>query len=203
MSFELLKWARGVKGLSPPEKAVLKEIADRTNDEKGYAWPSQQRLAEDTGYERSTVSRACNSLRDKGLLSWKKEMTPNGRFSSNCYVIHRVAPSHKAEICSTVLQNATSPCGTAQQKPLAEHKELTLREGNKYLANSGSGQLTHKQLNYVEKLAHQYHDKYKDEFFQFDKLFEDMKRFLASKQTEEDWLRIGNGLPSPKQMGWI
>lgn len=202
MSFELYRWAKGRKGLPPCEKAVLLAIADRTNDEKGIAWPSQDTLADDTGYERSTISRACKSLRDKGLLSWSKEMKPNGRFSSNCYKIHRMASNHMAEREVSVLHNTTSPCGKKPQKPLEEPKDITLIkvEGS---ADKGVKVLTEKQLKYAEKLAGQYFGKYKHEFYEYDLLLANTQAFLASEQRDEDWRNLGIGLPTPKDLGWM
>ena len=46
MSVEWSKWAKSVKGLSRREKQVLVWLADFYNDEKGCAWPSQDKLAE-------------------------------------------------------------------------------------------------------------------------------------------------------------
>ena len=52
-------------------------------------------------------------------------MLPSGHFSSNRYVLHRVAEcgaatSQSAKIDAAVLQRVGLPCSTAQQKPLAE-----------------------------------------------------------------------------------
>ena len=60
MSFEWYRWAKDQKDLKPPVKAVLVCItADYYNDEKGCAsWPSQETLARDTSYNRSTIHRA-------------------------------------------------------------------------------------------------------------------------------------------------
>ena len=91
MSVEWSKWAKSVKGLSRREKQVLVWLADFYNDEKGCAWPSQDKLAEIAVYSRSTINKACKQLREKGLISWTKKKREFGRFPSNQYKLHRVA----------------------------------------------------------------------------------------------------------------
>jgi len=68
MSIKAHQWASQHKGLTRLEKTVLKEIANRYSDEKGRAWPSQNRIANDTGYHRSSICRGLNGLEKKGLI---------------------------------------------------------------------------------------------------------------------------------------
>ena len=199
MSFEWVRWVKSQKGLRPPEKAVLGWIADYYNDEKGYAWPSQETLAEDTGYNRSTISRACRSLQEKGLLSWEKNMRSSGHFSSNRYKLHRVALSHAAESVEaeeaiTVLPKATSPCGTEQQKPLVEPLKLTL---NNDQTIKKSRIISEKQKTLAEKYAIQLIKAHPNQHYELKSLIEDCEKFLLSDQREQDWVAIGNGLPNP------
>jgi DNA-binding transcriptional regulator YhcF (GntR family) len=59
------------EGLKGPEKAILIQIADLTNELMGkQAWPSEEYLAVKTGFGRKTVSRAKKNLRNRGILSW-------------------------------------------------------------------------------------------------------------------------------------
>lgn len=199
MSFDWYRWAKSQKGLRPPESYVLRCIADYYNDEKGCAWPSQETLAEDTGYDRSTIHRACKSLKEKGLLSWEKQMRSSGHFSSNRYKLHRVALSHAAESVEaeeaiTVLPKATSPCGTEQQKPLVEPLELTLNNTN---VAEKVGKLSERQVVLAEKMAIQLMKVHPNEHHQLPLLIKDCKDFLLSQQREIDWLALGNGLPNP------
>lgn len=199
MSFEWYRWAKSQKGLSPPEKNILVAIADRFNDEEGYAWPSQAKLAEDTSYSRATIHRACKSLQKKGLLSWSKVMRSSGHFSSNRYVLHRVAEcgaatSHAAKKDTAVLQRVVPPCSTAQQKPLEKPLDRTLNNTN--VAKKGRV-LSEKQKALAEKIAVQLLKAHPNEHFQLQSLIKDCEDFLVSQQREEDWVVIGNGLPNP------
>ena len=137
MSVEWSKWAKSVKGLPRREKQVLVWLADFYNDEKGCAWPSQDKLAEIAVYSRSTINRACKELRKKGLISWTKKMREFGRFPSNQYNLHRVAFDHMAGGHNTVYQNETSPCSKTKHKLLYGTLNRTLKgddaiKGSKY-----------------------------------------------------------------------
>jgi len=203
MSMDLYRWARDLKGLTRREKVVLMAIADRVNDKSGYAYPSQEKIGEDTGYHRSSVARACDSLKEKGLLSWNNKRKVGGHYTSNCYFIHRVEFCDTARRDAAVSQGDTQPCSTMEQKPLVEPKEITLNGSEGKVAGKGSGNLTEKQLAYAEKLAHKYFATYRDEHYQFDNLLSATRAFLASGQTDTDWRGLGTGLPSPKEKGWM
>ena len=199
MSFDWYRWAKSQKGLSPPEKAVLVTIADYFNDEKGAAWPAQDTLAEDTSYSRATVHRACKSLRQRGLLTWSKSLLPSGHFSSNRYVLHRVADcvvatSHEAKEETAMLQRGGSPCSTAQQKPLDKPLDRTL---NISRGSKKERVLSDKQKILAEKKANHLLKQHPNQYFQLTSLLKDCEDYLLSDQTEEDWKRLGNGLPNP------
>ena len=201
MSFDWYRWAKSQTGLRPPEKAVLVCIADYYNDQEDCAWPSQETLAKDTSYNRSTIHRACKSLREKGLLSWEKNMRSSGHFSSNRYKLHRVAFNHTAESIAaekitTVLPKATSPCCTEQQKPLAEPLDLTLNLQESTKENK-------KPSENQRKLARQWAVKLisrSREFYDLNEIIKDIEKFLMSDQSDESWKALGNGLPNPKEL---
>ncbi|WIB16276.1 helix-turn-helix domain-containing protein [Curtobacterium sp. MCPF17_050] len=68
MSTKAFRWAREQTGLPGPQKFVLVMLGDYYNDEWSRAWPSLGRLADDTGYGKSTVERALRALREEGLI---------------------------------------------------------------------------------------------------------------------------------------
>ena len=196
MSVEWSKWAKSVKGLSRREKQVLVWLADYYNDEKGYAWPSQETLASDAVYSRSTINRACKELRKKGLISWTKKMREFGRFPSNQYKLHRVAIDHMAESHNTVYQNETSPCGKTKHKLLYG----TLNGGDAIKEKE-------KKLTPLQNvLADNIVDKYLGsvtEFYDRKSIKRDLTIYLLGDQTSESWTALGNGLKSPKENGYL
>ena len=199
MSIGMFKWAKTVTGLSSPEKFVLICLADYFNDELGYAYPAQETIATFTGLNRSTINRACKSLQRKGFISWKHQHKDSGRYSSNKYVLHRVADSHTAESNKSMLQSATNPCGTAQQKHLSKNLNITLNSNNKNKSEK-SKKLTDKQEAFAEALANKYWSKRGKEYYVFDSLLANCRTYLLSSQTDDDWKALGNGLPPPSQL---
>ena len=198
MSFLWYRWAKNQKDLSPPEKAVLVSIADYYNDEKGCAWPSQDTLAVDTSYSRATINRACKSLKQKGYISWHKDIQSNGQFPNNTYKLHRVterrvAENDEADSQTTMSHSDTSPCDMKLHKPSDKPLELTLNnnQGSKEELGLSPAQ---KQLaeTWTSKLINRgQYDSYED-------IKKDCERFILSPQTDEDWRELGNGLPNPK-----
>ena len=129
-------------------------------------------------------------------------MLPSGHFSSNRYVLHRVAEcdvatSHKAKIDTTVLHRATSPCSTAQQKPLAEPLVLTL---NLQETKEKQKKLTQSQCKLAEIWATQLISKFPGEFYVLSELITDCEKFLLTDQSDKNWNALGNGLPNPKNL---
>ena len=200
MSFDWFNWAKGQKGLRPPEQFVLMLIADFYNEKRGYAWPSQETLAEISGYNRSTIHRACKSLQSKGLISWKKDIRSSGHFSSNRYQLHRVALSNNAENVEaekaiTVLPKSSPTCCAEQQKLLAEPLDLTLNIQDSKKENKTLSDNQRKlALQWAVKLISR-----SGEFYDLNETIKDIEKFLMSDQSEASWVAIGNGLPNPKE----
>ncbi|MFC1672527.1 helix-turn-helix domain-containing protein [Pseudomonadota bacterium] len=67
MSVDATRWAWMQQGIPAPTKLVLLSLADRAN-ETHQAYPSQKRLAADTGFCVRTVGRALQKLQDKALI---------------------------------------------------------------------------------------------------------------------------------------
>ena len=152
MSVEWGKWAKSVKGLSRREKQVLVWLADFYNDEKGCAWPSQDKLAEIAVYSRSTINKACKELREKGLISWTKKMREFGRFPSNKYKLHRVAFDHMAESHNTVYQNETSPCSKTGHKLLYRTLNRTLNDSDAFKGSKYDAPIEKYAKGYIKDL---------------------------------------------------
>lgn len=93
MSLEAMEWASKNPGLSRGERTILKELANRYNQKERKAWPSIQRLANDTGYSRSSVCRILKSLEEKGLIVRVHAIDEyHGGFTSNRYFLPLFAP---------------------------------------------------------------------------------------------------------------
>ena len=100
---------------------------------------------------------------------------------------------------TSVLQIATYPCGTAQQKHLSKHLNLTLNNTNKYKSKKGE-KLTGNQEAFAEKMANRYWSSYQHEQLASDSLLADCRAYLLTSQTDDDWKVIRNVLPPPSEI---
>lgn len=88
MSKQALEWLRaepaadGIR--SPSQWAILKELAWKYDEKRGYAWPGVSRLSGETRFARSTVQAALAELE---RLGWITRVTVPG--SSNRFVLPR------------------------------------------------------------------------------------------------------------------
>ena len=89
VSFRAVIWALGLQAsLSGSERLVLIYLADFCNEEKGYAWPSIQKLSLRTGLSRSTVKRAISTLTEQELLTTASQSRAiNGHRFTNRYYL--------------------------------------------------------------------------------------------------------------------
>jgi DNA-binding transcriptional regulator YhcF (GntR family) len=118
--FPLLIKAVKAEGLEPPEKAIFIQIADLTNQLKGkQAWPSEEYLAIKTGFCRKTVSRAKNSLRNRGILSWVSPKQSSIKNSSCIYTIN------EKELDNYLPNIASASLGVAHSDPSVVEEEVT------------------------------------------------------------------------------
>jgi len=125
--FPLLIKAVKAEGLKPPEKAILIQIADLTNQLKGkQAWPSEEYLALKTGFVRKTVSRAKNGLRNRGILSW---VSPKQSIIKNSSCIYTI---NEKELEKYLPNTAPASLGVGHNDPTEAENGVTksLGEGH-------------------------------------------------------------------------
>ena len=126
--FPLLIKAVKAEGLKAPEKAILIQIADLTNELKGkQAWPSEQYLATKTGFERRTVSRAKVGLRDLGILSWVSPKQSRIKNSSCIYTIN------EKELDKYLPSTAPASLGMGHCDPSVAEEEVTESVGESHI----------------------------------------------------------------------
>jgi len=68
MSIEAVTWAFRQKLDEPTAKLVLLGIDDKYNEDRGYAWPSMERLADMADCTQRTVSRKISMLEELGVI---------------------------------------------------------------------------------------------------------------------------------------
>ena len=118
--FPLLIKAVKAEGLKPPEKAILIQIADLTNQLKGkQSWPSEEYLAVKTGFGRKTVSRAKKSLRKRDILSWISPKQSSVKNRSCIYTIN------EKELDKYLPKNAPASLAVGHSDPSVAEEEVT------------------------------------------------------------------------------
>lgn len=86
-------WAR--RDMTPTEKIVLLRIADHANPDGGNAWPSINRVSDDTGLSERAVRTALRSLERKGALVSEIGRGPRG---TNRYSVVISSPTPRQEM---------------------------------------------------------------------------------------------------------
>lgn len=204
MSWDILKLVIESKGiLEPAEDHILIYIAINVNENEGnVAWCTQDFLAEKTGYHISTIKRRCNSLNEKGILTWIKRKRDKGIFKRNHYTIN--CNVLKEMIKNKVVLERDAPTVHRAIKVGVTMSDNILNNNltNKLNKPTEKG-LTSRQLILAENLTEQYHKTYKNNYYGWTQIYKALVKFLKSNQTEEDWSNIEIGLPSPMEKGWL
>lgn len=127
MSNRLLSLAWEIP-LSPLDKLVLVELADRANDITGQCWPAVKTLVRRTGASERTVQRCLAALVSSGHISRR----PDAKKKANVYTVHprhsgtpdAQAPRHS----DTVGVSDSHPMGVTQAPQGCHSDTQTQRE---------------------------------------------------------------------------
>jgi|GEM_PF-2650232 len=111
MTVQAITWALQ-SGTKPRERLVLIVLANYA-DEEGVCWPSQARMARETGYTRQTVSKILKALCDSGYITRTDRLRENGSRTSSMYVLKMEEPQESA--CK---HGATPPVNTGLHPPV-------------------------------------------------------------------------------------
>ncbi|MCZ6861980.1 MAG: helix-turn-helix domain-containing protein [Alphaproteobacteria bacterium] len=87
MSVEAIAWAFQQTIPSKGAKLVLLSLANFANKER-ECWPSQRRIAADTGYSRQGLTKVLKQLEDGGWITRRKRLRKDGGTASCNYVLN-------------------------------------------------------------------------------------------------------------------
>ena len=125
MSVKAIEWAATYPGLTKLERTVLKEIANRYNEKLGRAWPSQARMARETGYSRSSILRGLRSLEEKGLIVRVRSFTEkSGARTSNRYFLPKYDPSAVPSTREAIIVSSNYKFGPNQEPQFVDVTSL-------------------------------------------------------------------------------
>ena len=82
MSIQAITKAMAIRGVSSSEKLLLIALSNYA-DENGKCYPSQRRLSEDTCLSDRTIRRLLTALTERGMLSRKERVRPDGSRGSD------------------------------------------------------------------------------------------------------------------------
>jgi len=195
MSIKALAWAWGYETKDALEKLVLLCVADHVNDSMGQAWPSVARICELCGCSRSTALRKLKLLEDKGVIIRQK------RFNKTDIVVFTYPEKSTDEGgCHSDTCHTDTPNGQFEvsQRHTNPYNTLTLTTiGEKRFKQKQAKTLSEKQKAFARTLADRLWQKYRHEGYVFDMILTDVEAFLLTDQSEQAWLKQGNGLPMP------
>lgn len=117
MSIKAVSWAFEQRVNDPIAKLVLIGIADRYNDERGYAWPAVKWLADIADCAPRTAQRKLALLEELGMI--ERRMRRNGKTneSTHYYIPHiggGDTQSPLTELCHEGGDTAVTPGGVTE-----------------------------------------------------------------------------------------
>lgn len=108
MSIEAVTWAFRQKLDDPTAKLVLLGIADKYNEDRGYAWPSMERLADMADCTQRTVSRKISMLEELGVIKTIRHPTKTNQYFLPNMTSCRDDTGVHPDMTSNVLSDRTS-----------------------------------------------------------------------------------------------
>jgi len=85
-----------------------------------------------------------------------------------------------------------------------EGKSSQRRSNRQQSASGGKSKvLSEGQKVFADNVTQKYIKAFGSQGFAYKLVLPDVEAFMLTKQTDEDWLALGNGLPSPREKGWM
>jgi hypothetical protein len=138
LSFRAIAWVLDQKPKSPTAKFVLLVIASYA-DEHGIAWPSQERLARDTGLGVRTIRRSIVDLTAEGFLEvLARRPRSDGQRETNLMRLTGSPEARMAHGSISQRPHSPKPEATVASKPVSEpppyssHGETRVSTGRGY-----------------------------------------------------------------------
>ena len=70
-------------------------------------------------------------------------------------------------------------------------------------AQIASKVLSEGQKAFADNVTQKYIKAFGSQGFAYKMVLVDVEAFMLTKQTDDDWMALGNGLPSPRDKGWM
>ncbi|MCX4030154.1 helix-turn-helix domain-containing protein [Endozoicomonas sp. SM1973] len=123
MSYQAVNWAKDQDDLLLSEKAVLKALAERA-DENNRCWPGKKRISKDSGASMSSVKRAIKVLCAKNYIDYEeRRLEREDRNLTNIYTLKIGNQSVKSSPVNEVEPNSI------QEEPTLEADDFCSNPG--------------------------------------------------------------------------
>lgn len=159
---------------------------------------SQQTIANEIGLSKKTITRIQSYCKKRGLITvtnkFEKKHQKTNHISVNENYINSIL---KAAGKFDSIRMSTLG-GTERLIDVVKMTHNKNNYKNKDNIIYTKKELTNKQKDWINKLASDYIRKQKKEngqYYDFDTLVSELEIFLKGDQTEEHWVKIGNGIP--------
>lgn len=189
MSIKALSWAWDYETKDALEKLVLLCVADHMNDSMGQAWPSVERICNMCGCSRSTALRKLKQLEEKQIITRQK------RFNKTDIIV--MTYGCQADTCHSDTSKQSSGVSERHTNPYNNLTLITTSEKRYKKQFAKKRELSDKQKQFARTLTDRLWQKHKHEGYPFQIILDDVEAFLLTDQSEDSWLKLGNGLPSP------
>lgn len=148
LMFSLMDWAAAQR-IAPGPMAVLKELCRRA-DLLGTCYPSQRRIAADTGMGERTVRRHIAFLEEQGLIERTRRQRGYIRRSDSYRIMApEVVALYEERAAEKAARKAANPVRKAYATVIYGAKKLAGAEAAKLAGTNNEAPYEHKNNNYV------------------------------------------------------
>ena len=190
--------------LPPKDKSkgiysYLVAIASYQNEKKNTpCYASQQKLAEEIGVSKKTITRIQNYCKKMGLISVKNKFEKKHQKTNHISINENYVNTFLRASGKFDRDRLSNLGGTERPIDMVKMTHNKNNYKNKDNIIYTKKELTNKQKDWFNKLASNYIRKQKIEngqYYKFNKIVSDLEKYLKGEQKEENWLKIGNGIP--------
>ena len=175
---------------------VLCVICSYCNGQSGIAYPNQITVAKRLGRSQPAVSRQFNNLKKWGYIEKVRKENPlrvRGPKGASWRVIYE--PGIDQDELAQITTDPRVEANKAEDTMKQIVKEQVKEEKKQAI-------LSEAQTKLAESIARRYIDSER-EYFPYDSVFNAVCKYLSGEQTIEAWNKLGTGLQSPIERGYL
>ena len=187
--------------LPPKDKSkgiysYLVAIASYQNEKKNTpCYASQQKLAEEIGVSKKTITRIQNYCKKMGLISVKNKFEKKHQKTNHISINDNYVNTFLRASGKFDRDRLSTLGGTNRPIDMVKMTHNKYSYKNKDNSIITDKELTIKQKELITKLAGKYIKNHKDEYYKLETLCSHLTEFFKGDQSEKSWKSLGNGIP--------